>query len=220
MSIQANPNYIKDDVDLREIRKAIQSGNGWFKIVDPLHPRHGSIFKITMPAGLASRSPVRSLGVQNPFKYEYKSFCDNKKPIDLGGKKPVNLQLTRILFELLENYTGGPVDCFNSSKTFIDPGFQDLMGNHITLKSFVAASNGSGMVLGNVEELFAERSDYQIKFKAKVKVLVDDSDTNKLVPTYYWGPHHPVTMGVNIRNLVVITDDIKKQSMLKKLGMI
>jgi hypothetical protein len=135
----------------------------------------------------------------------------------MGGQKPNSVKLSNFLFELLDDYSGPVVGANNCRKA--DPGFVDLMGTPIKLNSFVAASNGQGMVLGNVTEFVAERQEHQIKFKARVKVLIDDSASSALVHPYHMSQTATHTIGVNIKNLIVITDDIKTQSMLKKLGL-
>lgn len=217
--IDINPQTTPDYQLVNAALALEKNGHIWIKIDDPFSPRHGTIGRLVSTKYLKELNKNKNSVSQsatplsNKQRWSFETVLKSKlQDFQIGPKKFISPQLARFFIKWLPDYTGPYVDCYDKDVSKNEFFLYDLLDNRIEVGAFVAASGGSGMFLGTVEEIYADRKDHAITLRANIRVMY----TTPPDPNYSWV--RPTHSTVNVQNLIVITDKIKQQAMMAKLA--
>jgi len=169
----------------------------WIRIDDPFSNRNGSI-------GLVTTGYLGGLALNS--KYLTQRLFRSQSNLYTKPNNPVSFELASNNFTWLQDYTGTYKHVFTKKPQQVEECGTDMFGTPLRVGSFVAASNGKGMIVGNIKQ-FSIRRERCRNILAEINVVPMDSQPNSVKGN----------IRVNLRNLMVITDTIKTQALLAKL---
>jgi len=189
------------------INAELANAECWFEITDPTSRWFGSIGTIDMTAihNLSTQRFGNMPRFRNTMLDNLMASYGCSPKLDLG-KSVISANNHLYTMSLLVGYNGPKVYNFAKQTKQSIPAQYDLLGTEITPGAFVSASGGQGIYLGKVVEIFRVKA-YHDQIRVRLDVIVDPID----------GGYVSDKPTVNIRNIMVITPDIKQQAMISKL---
>ena len=193
---------------------ALGKGSVWIEVDDFYHPLHGTIGELSSDEfAYALSNGNTSYDINRSVLDGYHSralirFLTQNNKLFTGNKKQHTIRPDLVGTNWLIDYNGP--HSYVMDKKFTQRPFveYDLFGNEIKKDTLVVAGDSTGISIGTINRLYAERR-YDILVRAKINVIHTNSRGVNTRGT--------AEISVPVNNIVVITDHLKAQAMIAKL---